>query len=198
MKHEIITHVQGQPDWKTVPVIAIDELYRPTEAKIKAFAQIAYDETALYIHMWAEETKIRAEVTDPLDQPCRDSCLEFFFSPAPPSLRYFNMEYNLNCKPYLGIGNSIYDLVRLFPQTTDFNAKANLTETGWEVEYAVPYSFIRVFFPDFAPKTGDKMRANFYKCGDRTEIKHYLAWSCPDEQAHGFHCPECFGELEFA
>lgn len=192
-----IARVNGAPDWTEIAVIPIDYMVHPTEAKIKAFAQIAYDDTALYLHLSAEEQQIRAEMRDPLGQTCDDSCLEFFFRPDPKQMRYFNFEYNLNCVPFVGVGNSIDDLVRLFPLEETFHAHAERTEGGWEVFYQVPFSFIRVFFPEFAPKTGDILLANFYKCGDETEIPHYFAWKKPADRRCGFHCPELFGELEF-
>ena len=60
MKHEMITRVGGAPDWTQIPTIAIDTKFKPDAAKIRASAQICYDDTALYLHLSAEETDIRA------------------------------------------------------------------------------------------------------------------------------------------
>lgn len=198
MKHEWITHVDGTPEWSKLPVIAIDTPTRPTEASVRAFAQIAYDDEALLLHLSAEEKAVRAEVFDPMGQTCEDSCLEFFFRPDPTDLRYFNIEFNLNCCPFIGFGSADFDdLIRLHPLTERFSPRAQRTENGWEIFYRVPFTFIRQFFPDFSPAPGKTIRANFYKCGDKTEIPHYFRWEQTAARPHGFHSPECFGELEF-
>ena len=40
-------------------------------------------------------------------------------------------------------------------------------------------------------------RANFYKCGDKTPMKHYASWNPIEAEAPAFHLPEYFGEIEF-
>ncbi len=197
MKHEIITRATGTPDWGKLPVIAIDTKTKPCAAEVRASAQICYDDTALYLHLSAEETDVRAEVTDPMGQTCEDSCLEFFFRPDPDDMRYFNIEFNLNCCPFIGFGSCFEDLIRLHPLTDRFSPCAKKTGNGWEIAYSVPFSFIREFFPAFSPNSGKVIRANFYKCGDKTAVPHYYSWEMPANRPHGFHCPECFGVLEF-
>ena len=39
------------------------------------------------------------------------------------------------------------------------------------------------------------MRGNFYKCGNLTTNKHYLAWNHVDSETPNFHVPESFGTL---
>ena len=193
----LIAYTRGCPEWDTLPKYETGITVYPTEADIHAYGQICYDDKALYLHLAAEEKDIRAEMNDPMGQTCEDSCLEFFFRPDPKEMRYFNLEYNLNCCPFIGFGTSIEDLVRLHPLQIPFKARANRTENGWEVFYQIPYSFIRLFFPSFSPKSGDSIYANFYKCGDKTALPHYYAWKQPANRPHGFHCPECFGEMIF-
>ena len=45
----------------------------------------------------------------------------------------------------------------------------------------------------FAP--GDIVRANFYKCGDRTAVEHYIVWNEITAANPDYHRPECFGSL---
>jgi hypothetical protein len=71
------------------------------------------------------------------------------------------------------------------------------TEDGWEITYQIPYSFLRLFYPDFQAAPGKKMRANFYKCGDYTVQEHYLSWNPVESQIPDFHRPESFGQLIF-
>lgn len=197
MKHTIINYVEIEPDWYEIPVINIDFQRKPSNANVEAFAQICYDDDALYLHMWAIEENVRAEVVDPMGQTCQDSCLEFFFRPDPKDMRYFNIEFNPNGCPFLGFGSCFDNLIRLHPLEERFHPEINRTEDGWEIFYTVPFSFIKQFFPRFSPAAGKIFLANFYKCGDRTEIPHYLSWCPPAARPHGFHCPECFGTLIF-
>ena len=67
---------------------------------------------------------------------------------------------------------------------------------SWDLYYELPFSLIRLFFPDFAPE--GRLRANFYKCGDLTKQEHYLSWNRVECEKPDFHRPEYFGELIFS
>lgn len=184
-------------DWSLIPVAVIDSPLRHETPDIKAQAQLCYDDKCLYVHLSAVEKYIRAEYTGPLDPPCEDSCLEFFFSPIYGDTRYFNIEYNPNCCIYLGIASKLQNLVRLIPEFgSNFSPVSNRTDDGWEITYQVPFEFVRRFFPDFKPESGTQMRGNFFKCGDLTEQEHYLCWN-PVLDPTTFHAPEYFGLLVF-
>lgn len=201
MKEYTITRYTGPESWATAPKLEICEPLRPQYANvpIQAWAQVCYDDEALYVHLWAKEENIRAELHGLLDEICEDSCLEFFFSPIAGDLRYINMECNPNCKVYLGMGRNVQTLVRFVPEFPSIHPECNYIEGGWELHYSIPYAFIRQFFPEFNPKAGDTMRANCYKCGDKTAIPHCLAWNpVPILPMASFHNPEAFGLMHFA
>lgn len=198
MRTHVISKKPEHLDWAQLPVAAIDHLLWTPEVDISATAQICYDENALYVHLSAKEEHIRAEGTGLLDQPCEDSCLEFFFSPIPGDDRYFNVEFNPNCCMYLGIGTCVENLVRLIPEESDILApKAARTDDSWEITYRIPYSFICRFFPEFSAESGKTIRANFYKCGDLTVQPHYFSWNKVTSETPAFHRPCDFGVLEF-
>ena len=94
----------------------IDTHIQNESVDISATGQVCYDEEALYVRLTAKEKNIRAEGKGPLDAPCEDSCLEFFFCPMMEDNRYFNIEYNPNCCIYLGFASGVHDLVRLIPE----------------------------------------------------------------------------------
>ena len=76
-----IQKITGKPDWNKIEKAPIDQkLWLPCE-QISAYAQLAYDDSRLYVRLHAEEPTIRAENTGMLDQPCQDSCLEFSSAP---------------------------------------------------------------------------------------------------------------------
>lgn len=137
--------------WDTVPVLNIDHAYFDTPDTIRAYAQIAAGSDALFVHLWTTEPETRAEEDGPLGTPCKDSCLEFFFSPMENDQRYFNIEFNANGCMFLGIGTCIDDLVRLTSVEVPIPIapKVHKNESGWEIFYSVPYEFIRRFFRNF-------------------------------------------------
>lgn len=197
MKTYTITRKKEDFSWEQVPVLAIDTLLWSPEVPISAQAQICYDDTALYVRLQAVEPHIRAEGTGPLDAPCEDSCLEFFFCPIPGDDRYFNIEFNPNLCMYLGMGYNFETSIRLVPDSCPFSPKADRTENGWVLEYNIPHRFVKQFFPEYAPFSGNSIRANCYKCGDLTVQEHYLSWNPIDLPKPAFHCPQFFGTMYF-
>lgn len=185
-------------DWSKIPVAFIDNPYHTGDVDVAAFAQVCYDENAFYVRLYAHEANIRAEGTGLLDAPCEDSCMEFFFSPMNGDSRYLNIEFNPNCCVFFGLGSCALDLVRIIPEEGfPLNPKAARTESGWEITYEVPFSFVRWFFPDFSPKSGDSIKGNFYKCGDLTEQEHYFTWNPLSGNVLSFHRPCDFGLFTF-
>lgn len=186
--------------WSDIPAASIRNLLHPTDAQVSAQAQVCYDDTFLHVRLSAVEKDIRAELDGLLCEVCEDSCLEFFFCPILGDNRYFNLECNPNGAIYLGMGTGIADLVRLvFSETVPFSPAIERTNDGWMLTYAIPHSFVRQFFPEYAPAPGYSMRANFYKCGDLTPKAHYLMWNpVPPAPCAAFHQPEHFGILHFA
>lgn len=196
MKTYVITKKPRELDWSRIPKLDIDTLLWDAAAPVSAQAQLCYDEEALYVRLSAREAEIRAQETGRIGRPCEDSCMEFFFSPDPNRLTYINIEMNLNCCTYLGIGNDRYDLLRLLPRSENFlQAQAERTEDGWFVTYRVEAAFIRRFFPEFRLESGGMFRGNFYKCGDLTPQPHYYSWNPVYTETPEFHSPQYFGKL---
>ena len=199
MRTYTIKKVQGAPDWSTVPVMAIDNLLWTEEVDISAQAQICWDEENLYLRMEAREANIRMEEKGLLAVCCKDSCLEFFFNPIKNDPRYINFEINPNGASWVAFGTSKKDTIRMlvrYPREM-FEPQVEFTKTGWVLTYRIPYVFIRCIFPAFAPKAGDEMRANVYKCGEKTVVPHFMSWNPIPLKRPNFHCPKHFGKLIF-
>lgn len=192
------TIVKKTGNWADVPVAAIDNRLWTPEVDIVSTAQVCYDAEALYVRLTAREKDIRAEESGRIGVPSQDSCLEFFFSPIEGNPRYFNFEFNPLLCMHIGFGTCRGDSARLLPKpSANINPSVTRTDDGWELTYQIPYSFINLFIPEFAPKEGSKMRGNFYKCGEATTVEHYFAWNKVETQNPDFHRPEYFGELIF-
>ena len=198
MRQYTIKKVTGEIDWATIPALDVDNYLWCEKLDIKMKSQICYSEEGLHVHLRAWEKDIRAELTEPMSMVCEDSCMEFFFRPQEGDLRYFNLEINPNGQMYIGFGYNMPTLVRLALQEEDtlLQKKWNYTEDGWEVFYTFPVSVIRVFFPGYELKSGMKIYANSYKCGDETVKPHFIAWNPVDVVVPSFHEPEHFGLME--
>ena len=162
---------------------------------VKAWFQACHDGEHLYLRLEAEEHPVHATLIGPLDQVCRDSCLEFFFAPDGGE-RYFNFELNPLGTLCLGFGAGRSARVRQVPRDLgQFQIEPFTTPKGWGVTFAVPADFVRLYFPAFA--LSGEAAANFYKCGDDTPTPHYLAWSPLTSPAPDFHRRQDFGRLIF-
>lgn len=199
MRSYTIKRMTEGGDWSDKPIMEIDTPYWDTPETVRAWAQIAYDDEAILVRMWTEEYEHRAVETGPLGMPCEDSCLEFFFCPIEGDERYFNFENNAIGCFFLGMGSNLANHVRLVPDMEEdmFCREVKKFDGGWEITYKFPYEFICRFFPEFKVYSGKRMRANCYKCADKTEPPHYLSWNPVYKEGFTFHRPECFGEMVF-
>ena len=197
MKTYVISKKPEVLDWNEIPALSIDTCQWNYSGQVEPKAQLCYDEEAIYVKLSTKEAHIRAEEVGEFGMPCLDSCLEFFFCPVLDSNTYFNIEFNPNGCLYLGFGNQPGDLVRLIPEHPPIIPEVRRTEDGWMVTYAIPYHFIRQFFPAFRPVSGGCIRANCYKCGDLTPNPHFLVWNPVDPEREAFHVPELFGLMRF-
>lgn len=192
-----ISRAEKTPDWNAVPELEVSEVLWLPDCGIRAFGRFCYNAEFLHVRLRAVEENIRAEYTAPLSRVCEDSCLEFFFMPEKDD-RYFNFEINPNGCPYVGFGRSRQDRVVLYRRDAKqlFAIRTQKTPDGWEAAYRLPLSFLRLFWPDFS-FTGS-LRANVYKCGEKTAREHYLSWNPCSSETPDFHRPADFGVMTFA
>ena len=186
-----------KPDWTKIEAVTLSHQPWLKLCDIGATAQLCHDGENLYVRMEAKEKDIRATLTGPLDQVCNDSCMEFFFAPKMDDARYFNFEWNKLCNAYVGFGGERKTRVRQIlknPKETFAPASSDTTD-GWTVEYRIPLSFIRMYVPEFEFR--GEAACNFYKCGDMTEVPHYLAWAPLSSEKPDYHRRWDFGTLLF-
>ena len=196
-KSYTIARIVGKPDWSAIEKLDIADAEWTDSFGIGAHAQLCHDDQAVYVRMWAEEQDVRATYAadDPLAKCYEDSCLEFFLSPVAGDARYVNFEFNPNCALCNEIGVQKQGRIRLLPEAETLAAASTRTEGGWEVTFQIPFDYIRTLYPAFNPEPGAQMHGNFYKCGNLTAHKHYLAWNHVDSETPNFHTPESFGIL---
>lgn len=200
--------VPGEPSfWSTVPVLRInhylwlDNGYRP-----RVDVRLCYSTRSLYVHFDVFESRIRVRFTSFQDPVYKDSCVEFFVDPFPEKrVGYINFETNALGAMLVAIGP---DRSRRTPLVKtdlgDFKIVTSVREpiSGyhgaefWTLTYRLPLSLFEKYY-EAKIKSGHSARANFYKCGDETEVPHYGAWSPVRTPQPDFHRPEFFGRLIF-
>ena len=153
----------------------------------------------LSVYMHTEETNLRA-VECENGEVCNDSCMEFFYKPSPWDTRYFNFEVNPKGVMHLGLGADRFNRT-MIEERKSLDIVTQADDKGWSVKFYIPDSFIKTCFPDEEKLSGgnksNTARANFYKCGDKTEKPHYSAWSDIEAELDDFHVPDFFGTLVF-
>ena len=159
---------------------------------------IAHSDRSLLVRFDVEEEGCRAVCTEPNGPVWEDSCVEFFVK-KPHSRYYFNFETSCIGVGLAGKRRSRSDFRHFTPEEMalikrraalpckPFEAKES---TKWSVELEIPFATLGC--------TGKpaELRANFYKCGDRTLRPHYLSWSPVLTPSPDFHRPEYFGKLK--
>lgn len=186
-----------KPEWEKIPAVTLTHQPWLAPCDIEASAQLCHDGENLYVRMTAKEKNIRATLTEPLSQVCNDSCLEFFFAPKTDDARYFNFEWNRLLSVYVGFGGARKTRARqiLKDPKALFAPAAFDTADGWGIEYRIPKAYIQMYMPDFELR--GEAACNFYKCGDETEIPHYLAWAPLSSDTPDYHRRQDFGKLIF-
>lgn len=191
------------PDWESVPTASIDswhwegsEIFRPP-----SFAKLCgVREKGLYAKLWSFEDSPRRECSKRDDPVYEDSCLEFFVQPDEKSDTYLNFEFNCNGVYLSQVGKSrnertfLSELTDLEPEIKTFEINKNAVK-AWGIELFLSQNFLRLVTDSNYSLSKGKLRANFYKCGDKTPLPHYGAFSPVDSLEKGFHNPPCFGEI---
>lgn len=165
---------------------------------------IAHKGDAILLHYRVEEDCVRAVSGTDLGPVWEDSCCEFFVSPDVEG-GYYNLETNCIGTVLLCNGQgrenrtkAPSDVLRAIERWSSlgrepFEMKEN--KQKWELALVVPVSsFFRHNLKDLSNLV---MRANFYKCGDKTTKPHFLSWNPIDLPAPDFHRPDFFGEIRF-
>ena len=209
-ENPVIDAAWNKPAWKSITPVTL-EYFMGSEPEHQPQVQVraAYDDDALYLIWKVEDRYVRAQYTQHQQSVCKDSCVEFFFTPGgdPADRRYINLETNCAGIKLLGIHDpeekrrqvSAADFARI--ETATSLAGPIDPEIGepttWTLEYRIPFSLIEQFTNAERPQPGVRWRANFYKCADATSHPHWLTWSPVDHPTPAFHLPEFFGVLEF-
>ena len=172
-------------------------------------AQVAWEDGFLDFLFRVEDRHVRAVARQHQDPVCRDSCVEFFFTPGQAlGLSYFNLEVNCGgtvlfawhpegaeARPVSAEDLAQLEIRASLPKIVDPEIREPV---AWTVECRLPFPLVRRYCPEACPPgPGAVWKANFYKCADGTSNPHWLTWSFVDHPVPKFHLPQYFGTLEF-
>ena len=166
---------------------------------------IARTRLEILLKYYVRETWFKAEKTETNQEVYEDSCVEFFVSPADDGI-YYNFEFNAIGTCLMGAGTGRHDRKRADDSVIAeirrlaSAGKSPISESkgdfSWTLTLAIPFSTLFNHKTDI--REGSRFRANFYKCGDKLTMPHYLTWNPVGTEKPDFHRPEFFGSLEFA
>ena len=165
----------------------------------RTYAQMGWNEDGLFVYMRAYEKNPRMIEEKDNGDIYMDSCLEFFVNPCPGETVFCNFEVNPRGFMYLAFGPEELEARTLQNrgEFSDFELKASVCEEYWDVSYRVPTAYFQKFNPNFSLSKEKSLQANFYKCGDGTQIPHYGCWSpiTSGEETPNFYHVCDFGEI---
>ena len=167
----------------------------------ETYVHIATSADKLYIRYDVRGEQLRAVAAHDQEEVWCDSCVEFFCQ-LPSSNGYMNFETNCigtmvasrregrdkNVRPLSSEQMALIDRYSSVG-TEPFEEKDG--EFAWTIVIAIPWNLIT---EDGTKPTA--LRANFYKCADKTKQVHFVSWNPIDLPQPNFHCPEFFAELK--
>jgi hypothetical protein len=199
-----------KPAWKKItPLTLGNHMGEPPAHRPKVLSKIAWNEQALYIIFRVEDRYVRAVAKKHQGYVYKDSCVELFFTPgSKPSGSYFNVEINCGGTmlfwwhpengPAIPVAAEDARQIKIAHSMPKIVDPEITTPTTWTLEYRLPFSVIRKYFPGATqPESGGSWKANLYKCADDTSHPHWLTWSFVDHPTPKFHVPQSFGTLRF-
>ena len=198
-----------QADWQGLSLSKIDQLMAamPMAGKIDTLNWVeqypaapqtnftlAHTDEILYVRFEVKGEVPLATKTHDLELVNEDACVEMFIGDKD-NTHYWNFEFNP-----AGVCNASHrkerkvDVVRLNPEQLASIQRygQQLCAAHWTLLVGIPLALIEL---DLSREHA--RRANFYKCGDKTPMKHYASWNPIVAEAPAFHLPEYFGEVRF-
>lgn len=176
-----------------------------TTAEVKRVMMPNGKEEGIEISYSVHGRQLRALATNDMEPVWEDSCVEFFCQ-VPGDEHYMNFE--ANCIGSMVAARRLSrkeDVRRLSPgQMNMIVRRCSLPHErieerdgvfDWKVQITIPLALI---FADLRiPMQGEPfaLRANFYKCGDKTRYPHFLSWQPIILPKPDFHCPQFFGTI---
>lgn len=163
---------------------------------------VGRSDSAIFIDYFVRGNYLRAVNYKNNSPVADDSCVEFFMK-LPGSDEYWNFEFNC-----IGTVNASHRVTRDNPTRLTDEQIASIGRYAscgtrpfeemegvfaWNLTIAVPFALVGLD-PENLP---EYILGNFYKCGAKMSLPHYLSWMPIDTPSPDFHRPEFFGRINF-
>lgn len=161
--------------------------------------RVARTRDALVVDFRVSGLDLRARNTADNGRQWEDSCVEVFIQ-DPDGAPYYNFEINALGKVLACSGPERHNRTPRPAEEMEQILRFTQMEGGpleqegihtWRVGVVIPFRLLGIN-PERLPRS---IKANFYKCGDKTAHPHFLSWSPVETPKPDFHRPEFFGEL---
>ena len=172
--------------------------------KPEVTVELSNNQSWLFLTYHVKGEQVRAVTTEDQGPVWEDSCVEFFCQ-VPGEEHYMNFECNCigamvashrkgraeDVQPFSPEQMARIERKCTYPREA-FEERDGMYE--WTVEERIPLDLIfqRPMTNEQFPLT---LRANFYKCADKTKRPHFVSWRPIDLPNPDFHCPQFFGEI---
>ena len=193
--------VSGKPDWDQlhqVPVASYlwSQGYAPeTNASVILWAQAG---TGIIVRMECREADPMATYRKNNTPVWEDSCLACFLNFDPEATdAYIAIWANANGAMYSDYGSGPdariqFSEMQCAPPAVQIHRLAD----RWVCYFIIPMQTIHSLYGKLWFLPGDKLRGNFYKCGEKTPQPHWGSWTKLSGDTPQLHQPAYFGDLE--
>lgn len=200
-KEYVVKSVNGDFCWDNIGKAEVD-IFRWEKGgyEPKTYGQVVWhNDSELIVKVTCFEKEPLITKKGFMDAVCEDSCLEFFFSldKNKPDV-YVNLEANAGGAALMNINSTLKttpkkSLDKILGYVPSF--VPSISDDRWSIEFRLTREELKKLFPDVEVKKGLEFSANFYKCGDKTDVPHFGMWNYVGTDAPSFHQPTYFGKL---
>jgi len=163
--------------------------------------RVAHDGERLYLFYVVRGESVRAVNTEDFGSVWEDSCVEFFMQ-REGEKTYRNFECNILGALLAARHETREKAEHLTSEMSAIYRHSSINHryegdrqvSDWSLYLEIPKKAMG--FEAGESLFGQKIKANFYKCGDKTPEPHYISWSPIDLPSPNFHVPQFFGLLE--
>jgi hypothetical protein len=203
----------NDPAWSAAEPLSIASFHpHGSSHKPRTDAMLLHDGKALALMFRTEDRYVLAHSTAYQSPTHREACVEAFFRPLPEH-GYFNFEFNAlgtlllwyidkprradgGFESYVEVPEELARGIAISASLTQPIAIEHAGPLTWTVSCRIPMTLFADFVGPLGDLSGQRWRANFYKCADDCSHPHWGSWA-PIGERRDFHQPERFGELRF-
>ena len=162
---------------------------------------VAHDGERIYLCYNTRGEAVCAVNTEDFGSVWQDSCVVFFMQ-REGEKTYRNFECNI-LGALLAARHETREIAEHLTEempaiyrhsTINHRYEGDRQVSDWSLYLEIPKKAMG--FAAYETLSGQKIRANFYKCGDETPEPHYISWNAINLPSPDFHVPQFFGLLE--